>query len=154
LLETAPEEVTWPLVAAIWRAPITGADFGVQIVGPTGSGKSELAALCQQHFGKELDSRHLPGSWSSTANALEAIGFLAKDTLLVVDDFIPQGSQSDVDRAHRDADRLFRGQGNNSGRSRCNRDGTPKEGKSPRGLIASTGEESPRGHSLNARILT
>jgi hypothetical protein len=152
-LEVAPDQVTLPLYAATWRAAITGADFSLHVTGPTGAGKSELTALAQQHYGAGLDARNLPGAWASTANALEGTAYRAKDALLVVDDFVPQGSQSDVDRAHRDADRLFRGQGNNSGRARCNRDGTPKEGKSPRGLIFSSGEESPRGHSLNARIL-
>ena len=108
MLEVAPEKVVFPLFAAIWRAPITTADFSLQIIGPTGAGKSELAALAQQHYGVGLDARNLPGSWSSTANALEAIAFLAKDALLVTDDFVPQGSRSDVDRAHREADRLLR----------------------------------------------
>jgi hypothetical protein len=76
-----------------------------------------------------------------------------KDALFVVDDFVPRGSPSDVNRAHRDADRLLRAQGNHSGRARCQRDGTPTEGKAPRGLILSTGELSLDGFSLNSRLL-
>jgi len=38
--------------------------------------------------------------------------------LLVVDDFVPKGSQNDVQRTHREADRLLRAQANASGRGR------------------------------------
>ena len=48
-----------------------------------------------------MDARHLPGSWSSTGNALEGLAFSAKDVLLVVDDFAPTGSATDVQRMHR-----------------------------------------------------
>ena len=84
------------------------------LVGPTGSGKSELAALAQQHYGAGLDARHLPGNWSSTENALESLAFVVKDALVVVDDFAPTGRQYDVQAMHRKADRLFRAQGNTS----------------------------------------
>ena len=53
--------------------------------------KSELAALCQQHYAPEMDSRHLIG-WHSTGNSLETMAFAAKDALLVVDDFAPGGA--------------------------------------------------------------
>src|SRR5207253_1831089 len=49
------------------------------------------------------------------------------------------------------ADRLFRGQGNASGRGRADVAGVPKATRPPRGLILSTGEEVPSGHSLRAR---
>ena len=94
-LEVAPDVVTLPLYAAIWRSPLAAADFSEHLTGSTGEGKSELVALCQQHYGPALDSRNLPGSWSSTENALEDLAFLAKDTLLVIDDFAPSGSQGD-----------------------------------------------------------
>ncbi|MGI8551709.1 MAG: DUF3854 domain-containing protein [Dehalococcoidia bacterium] len=153
MLNVAPDRITLPLYASIWCSALETADFGVHVSGKSGLGKTELAALPQQHFGPAMSSRNLPGSWSSTANALEAIAFLVKDALFTVDDFIPRGSPSDVERTHRDADRLFRSQGNRSGRARCQRDGTVKEGKPPRGLILSTGEDIPTGLSLNARIL-
>ncbi|MHB1424796.1 MAG: DUF3854 domain-containing protein [Gemmataceae bacterium] len=153
LLDIGPDDVVLPLFAAAWRAPLGDADFSLHLSGQTGVGKSELAALIAQHFGAGLDARHLPGAWSSTANNLEATAFLAKDVVFPVDDWVPKGSQSDVERVQRDADRLFRAQGNHSGRGRCNRDGTPKEGKPPRCLILSTGEDIPEGQSLQARLL-
>lgn len=153
MLDVAPAEITIPLYAAIFRAVLGDTDFGLHLAGPTGAGKSELAALAQQHFGAELDARHLPGSWSSTANALEGLAFAAKDALLAVDDFAPAGSQADVQRLHREADRIFRAQGNRAGRQRMRADASLRAAKPPRGLILSTGEDIPAGQSLRARLL-
>jgi hypothetical protein len=152
-LEVAPDVVTFALFAAVWTAASKQNDFSLFLAGQTGVGKSELAALAQQCFGPDMDARHLPGSWSSTANALESIAFSAKDCLLVVDDYAPTGGQSDMARLHKEADRLIRGQGNASGRQRMGADGELRATRYPRGLILSTGEDVPRGHSLRARSL-
>jgi hypothetical protein len=153
LLEVAPDHLSVPVLAAAYRAVLGDTDFGLHLAGPTGVFKTELAALAQQHFGPGLDARHLPASWSSTANALEALAFLAKDAILVVDDFAPTGSAVDIARLHRDADRLFRGQGNHAGRGRMRADTSLRASRPPRGLIVSTGEDVPRGQSLRARLL-
>jgi hypothetical protein len=153
-LQVAPEHVTIPLLASDYRAVLLTADFAVHISGRTGTLKTALATVNQQHFGAGMDVRHLPGSWSSTGNSLEALAFVAKDALLVIDDFNPHGSVHDVARAHREADRVIRAQGNLSGRGRCRPDGSPRPTKPPRGLILSTGEDIPRGQSLRARLLT
>lgn len=152
-LDLALDTVTVPLLCAAWRAALGTADLSLHITGPTGTGKTELAALEQQHWGPGLDARHLPGSWSSTGNALEGLAFSAKDALLVVDDFAPAGTTADVARTHREADRLFRAQGNLSGRQRMRADASIRPPKPPRGLIISTGEDVPRGQSLRARLL-
>jgi hypothetical protein len=81
------------------------------------------------------------------------LAFSAKDALLVVDDFAPTSNQGDVERAHREADRVLRAQGNRSGRLRMHADGTLRVVKPPRGLILSTGEDVPRGQSIRARLL-
>jgi integrase len=100
-----------------------------------------------------MDARHLPANWASTGNALEGLALAAKDALLVVDDFWPSGSSADVQRLHREADRLFRGQGNRAGRQGMRADATLRPPKPPRGLLLSTGEDTPRGQSLRARLL-
>jgi hypothetical protein len=100
-----------------------------------------------------MNARHLPASWSSTGNALEGLAFLAKDAVLVVDDFCPTGAKADIARYHREADRLVRAQGNQSGRQRMRHDSTLRPMKPPRGLMLSTGEDVPRGQSLRARLL-
>lgn len=149
----APPRITYPLAAAVWRAVLGPVDWSVFLVGPSGVFKSEEAALVQQHFGAGMDSRHLPGSWNSTANSLAELAFQAKDAVMVVDDFVPKGSAADVDRQHRDADLLLRAQGNGAGRGRMARDGSLRQARPPRGLLVCTGEERPRGHSLMARVL-
>ena len=121
VLDVAPDAVTIPGYAAVWRAVLGNVDFGEHFAGPTGQGKTELAALLQQHWGAGMDARHLPAAWSSTGNALEGEAFLAKDAVMVVDDFCPGGAKTDIARQHREADRLLRAQGNRSGRQRMRR---------------------------------
>lgn len=153
LLDFGPPRLVFPLLTAVYRAALGGTDFALHLAGQTGVFKSELSALMQQHFGSELDARHLPASWASTGNALEATAFAAKDALLVVDDFAPSGSAADVARLHREAERLLRAQGNAAGRQRMRADSSLRPAKPPRGLILSTGEDVPRGQSVRARLL-
>jgi hypothetical protein len=153
LLGLAPERITYPLLAAVYRAALGGSDFALHLSGPSGAFKTELAALAQQHYGAGLDARHLPGSWSSTGNSLEALAFAAKDALFCVDDFAPAGGAADVQRLHREAERLLRAQGNSAGRQRMRSDGGLRPARPPRGLVLSTGEDVPRGQSLRARLL-
>jgi hypothetical protein len=153
LLRLGPDRATFPLVSAVYRSVLGDMDFALHLAGPTGCYKSEAAALAQQHFGAGMDARHLPASWASTGNALEGLAFTAKDALLAVDDFCPTGTGNDVQRYHTEADRLFRGQGNRAGRQRMRADATLRPAKPPRGLVLSTGEDTPRGQSLRARLL-
>ena len=152
LLDLAPGRVMFPLLATIYRAPLGASDFTTFLSGLTGTLKSELAALAQAHWGASWHGKNLPGNWTSTANNLESTAFLAKDALFVIDDFNPRGTAAQVAAWHEKADRVLRAQGNNSGRGRCNPDGTPKPEKAPRGTMLSTGEEVPAGHSLRARL--
>jgi hypothetical protein len=153
VLELGPPGIMFPLFCAAWRAVLAPAAFSIHLAGQTGTGKSELAALMQQHHGQTLTARNLPASWSSTGNSLEALGFSCKDALLTIDDFSPSGSQIDVQRFHAAADRVFRAAGNHSGRRRMRADSSLQPVKAPRCLILSTGEDVPKGHSVRARML-
>jgi hypothetical protein len=150
--DVASDGVVIPLHAAAFRAAVGKTDFSVHAVGPTGVGKSEVAALVQQHHGSGLDARNL-ASWESTENALEAKAFALKDSLMAVDDFAPGGTSYDRQKLHKKADRLIRGKGNASGRERLRADLTARPAKPPRALIVSTGEDVPQGQSLKARML-
>jgi hypothetical protein len=152
MLELGPPRITAPVHAAVYRAVLGKTDYSLHLSGETGVFKSEVAALAQQHYGPGLDRLHLVG-WSSTGNALEGLAFAAKDTLVVVDDFAPHGTAHDTQRLHREADRLLRAQGNSAGRMRMRADATLRPAKPPRGMILSTGEDTPAGHSLRARML-
>ncbi|MGE5609478.1 MAG: hypothetical protein ACM359_09500 [Bacillota bacterium] len=153
LLDLGQAVLTLPAFCCIWRAPLGECDMSQYLAGPTGVFKSEFAALCQQHYGAGLSRSHLPGSWSSTDNALEALAFSAKDALFVIDDFAPRGTTQDIQRLHQKADRIFRAQGNGSGRQRLTADNTMRPTRQPRGLVFSTGEEVPLGESLRSRLL-
>ena len=153
ILDMAPDRVMVPLLGAVCRAVLGDSDVSLHLSGPTGTGKTAIAAVIQQFFGARMDAKHLPASWSSTANSLEETAFAAKDALLVVDDFAPTGSLCDVQRLHREADRLLRAVGNRAGRQRMRADCSQRPIRPPRGLIVSTGEDVPRGQSLRARLL-
>jgi hypothetical protein len=150
--DLADDAVTIPLHAATFRAALGDTDFNIHLEGATGEGKSELAALQQQHYGASLDSRQL-ASWRGTANALEGQAFILKDQVFVVDDFAPTGSSYEVQKMHGKADQLMRAKGNTAGRARMRPDGTLRPEKHPRALILSTGEDVPSGQSLRARML-
>jgi hypothetical protein len=151
-LDLAPDVVSIPTFIGPFRAAMGQCDFTLHLEGTTGVFKSEEGALMNQHFGPGLDGRNLPASWHSTENALEGYAFTAKDAILVIDDFAPAGPPHEVQRWHQKADRIIRHQGNNNSRQRMRPDGSLRPPKPPRGMIVSTGEDVPRGHSLRARM--
>ncbi len=99
-----------------------------------------------------MDATRLPANFASTANSVEALAFLVKDALLVVDDFAPTGLQGDRE-LHGVAERIFRAAGNQQGRSRMTNGSTTASSQPPRALVLATGEEVPRGLSIRARLL-
>jgi hypothetical protein len=154
VLSVGPPHVMVPLLASAYRAPLGAAPFSVYAYGKTESFKTVLVALMQQHFGAGMDENGLPGSWSSTGNSNEALGFAAKDVVLTVDDFVLTGSLQDAARKHGEADRVLRAQANQRGRQRMASDQSLRPVRFPRGLIVATGEELPRGRSLRNRMCT
>jgi hypothetical protein len=153
LRDLGPRRILDPLLAAVYRAPLGETNFTLWVAGPSGSYKTELAALLQRHFGRGMDAEHLPTSWGSTGNSIEALGALAKDCLLVVDDFAPGASAVQQQRLHQEAERVVRAQGNRSGRQRLSRDSALRQGAASRCLWLSTGEDVPGGQSFRARLL-
>lgn len=95
LLDVAPKDITTPLLAATYRAPLAEAlpvELSVFLEGQSGSQKTELTAMAQAHFGAGFDRTHLPDAWTSTGNALEKRACLAKDAIFTVDDFKPSAT--------------------------------------------------------------
>ena len=125
----------------------------VYLQGTTGTFKSAAAGVLQGFWGSKFDGANLPANWSSTGNALEKTAFLAKDCLLVVDDFVARGTRQEVAYTHRNAERLLRAQGNQSGRSRMTAKAEIRNAFYPRGIVMCTGEDVPNGHSLQARLV-
>jgi hypothetical protein len=152
VLDLGPARITVAALGTAYRAVLGHSDASTHFAGPTGSFKTELLALMQQHYGAGFNSRNLPGNFSSTGNATEGLAFVAKDMLLGIDDFAPSGPSADVARLHQSVDRLYRNAGNHTSRQRMRRDGSLQPPKPPRGTFGSTGEEIPRGHSVRARL--
>ncbi len=153
LSKLGPHEVMYPLIAAT-LAPLFGpVDFAAHVTGRTGTYKSEVMSLFQSHYGPAMDARHLPGSWSSTGNALEAQAFIAKNAAFVIDDFIPHGTSWQVRAFQATADKIIRAQGNQAGRARLTDVSSLQTTLYPRGIVLSTGEDTPEGHSVRARML-
>lgn len=153
LLELADGKIIWPLLATTF-APIFGqVDFATHVAGRTGTYKSEMTSLFQSHYGSKMDARHLPGSWSSTANALEAQAFYACNAVFTIDDFVPQGTSWQVRAYQQNADKIIRAQGNQAGRARLSDLSNLQQTMYPRGVILSSGEDIPEGHSVRARLM-
>jgi hypothetical protein len=153
LLSVATDEVAVPLFLACYRAPLGPSPFGIHIAGRTGNGKSVIQGLAQAHWGMGFDHQSIPGNWQSTKTALEVLTFAAKDAVLCVDDFAPDGSKQDQARLQGVMAHLFRTVGNGSSRDRCTDSATLRPSRSPRGLVISSGEDLPAGHSIRARVL-
>ncbi|HVV51130.1 MAG TPA: toprim domain-containing protein [Polyangia bacterium] len=155
LLDAAPPSVAIPLLAATYAAPLSfiiNPDFALWLVGPTGSLKSELASLAQRHFGT-FDRKTLPGSWTSTENALEARLFTVKDAIAVIDDYAPNADSRAQQELEKRAQRIIRGIGNRASRGRLRADLSQQPDRPPRGMVVCTGEDLPSGHSIQARLV-
>jgi hypothetical protein len=154
LLQTlAPMRVMAPMMGGVFRAVIGGSDITLAGFGRTGMGKTETAAILQQHFGSAMDARHLPLSWESTANTLEWVCSSGKDVLIVIDEYVPGENQGARAQLQAKAERVIRAVGNASARGRMTSDLRLRPARPPRGQIVSTGEEVPTGQSLRARMM-
>lgn len=153
LVRIGPPSLTWPLLAATFAPVYCACDWTMHVTGRTGSFKSELSSLFQSHYGAGMDARHLPANWQSTPNALEALAFYACNAVMVVDDFIPSGTSYAQKQYQGNADKVIRSQGNQAGRARLTDVSSLQTTMYPRGLILSTGEDTPEGHSVRGRML-
>jgi len=153
LTTIAPKPIAWTLVTATMRPPLERTDYALHISGRTGTFKSEITSLMQSHYGPEMDARNLPGSWSSTGNAIEAQAYRIKDGLYVLDDFVPFGTGYQVRQLQKTADSIMRGAGNQAGRARLRDTSDFQQTMYPRGLIMSSGEDIPVGQSIRARMM-
>jgi len=154
-LEIAPDTITVPLWAAAYLAPLAEIiypAFVTWLYGVTGTLKSTMVALALSHYGTFTD-RDL-SLWTDTANRLEKTCFLAKDTLLVIDDFAPASDPYKAREMERNAARIVRNVGNRGGRGRLASDLSLRTTYRPRGLVISTGEQMPDGQSITARMYT
>ena len=159
-LDLAPYDITIPLLAMIFTAPLLeifkqagiSVGFSLFVTGESGSQKSTMSALALCHYG-EFTRTTLPASFTGTTNSVERLGYVLKDTVMVVDDRYPTDSAKEQDQMTSMFTRLVREYANRTGRTRCNPDGTLKQSFPPRGLAIFTMELSASGLSTIARGL-
>lgn len=155
-LNIGEHRVTLPLWAAIYLAPLSeilDPAFTLWYVGASGAYKSVITALAISHFGY-FDHLHLPASWRDTANQLEKLLFLAKDLPLVIDDWAPGQDSAKARELEAKAEHIIRAQGNRQGKGRMRPDTSSRRNYTPRGILITSGEQLPSGHSHIARIYT
>lgn len=148
-----PAFLTIPMIGSILGSVLGSVNYSFFLTGESGTFKSELTALGQSFFGAGFDSQHFPANWNDTSNVILAKMFTAKDVWMVIDDFVPIGQKQYDDKLHAKAEVVFRAAANRSGRGRANQDGSERNSKEPRALAASSGEDIPKGGSLQNRCL-
>jgi len=153
LMTAFPLSHTVPMLGSILGSVLGSVNYSFYITGTSGTFKSELTAIGQSFFGSGFDSQHFPANWNDTVNSILAKMFAAKDSWMVIDDFVPIGQKSYDDKLHAKAEVVFRAAANRSGRGRANVDGSDRSSKEPRCLAASSGEDLPKGGSLQNRLL-
>lgn len=160
LLNIAPKEVTMPLLAHCYLAPLNDAfkrvgiepNFLVWVYGGTGTRKTSLALLFLCHFGK-FNGKTPPASFKDTANAIERKAFATKDTVLLIDDFHPESSKYESEKMAQVSQRVLRMYGDRIGRGRLKSTIEFQKEYPPRGEAIVTGEDIPLGQSSVARFI-
>ena len=160
LLEIAPKEVTIPLLAHCYLAPLNDAfkragiepNFLVWLYGGTGTRKTSMALLFLCHFGK-FNGKTPPASFKDTANAIERKAFATKDTVLLIDDYHPESSKYESEKMAQVAQRVLRMFGDRIGRGRLKSTIEFQKEYPPRGEAIVTGEDIPVGQSSVARFI-
>lgn len=156
-IKIGTERVTLPLWAAMYLAPLSeilDPAFTLFMVGHSGSYKSTISALALAHYGEKFDELHLPAAWRDTENKLEKLLFLAKDLPLIIDDWAPGQDSAKARELEAKAEHVIRAQGNRQGKGRLRSDTSSRRTYIPRGLLLTSGEQLPSGHSHTARIFS
>lgn len=160
LLELGPKRIMYPLLSLVYLAPLCESlrqaeiepGFVTYLWGTTGSFKSTIIALLLSHFGT-FEPKGLPASFRDTANSIEKLAFLAKDTLLAIDDLYPAKEPRERAKLEGVLEHLSRNQGDRTGKGRMKADTSLREGLPPRGLTLCSGEYQPLSGSSLARNL-
>lgn len=153
LTDVAPYRVSHPLLGVIGRAPLSRPpDFLVWLRGGSGEQTSELTSLVQRCWGRTMDRLHLPADWQGTEHSLNLKLFLVRSGVLVIDDYHLSANARKAMELQAKAENIIRSIGNQSVRSRLNPALSLQPERPPRCMMLTSGEDLPRGLSLNARV--
>lgn len=164
LFKIGPAHIMYPLLSMAFLSPLmeafrqAGIEPGVlfYLWGTSGSRKSTIVALVLCLFGR-FDNKTLPASFRDTAMSIELAAFIAKDTLLSVDDLYPAQDPKEQKKLNGVLEYIMRNQGDRQARSRLvssKSDYALESSHPPRGLVVATGEIQPLSGSSLARAYT
>jgi hypothetical protein len=160
--EIADKSITYSLLAFYALAPLVeplrrigdSPGFVLWIEGESGSRKTTIVTLFQNHFGNFPRGRPLPASFNDTENAMTKKLYMGKDSIVPVEDYYPATVHKEAQKLSQKVDALLRTQGNKQGKSRMNADTSLKKTYDPRGLSIVTGEDIPQlAESALARMM-
>jgi hypothetical protein len=144
----APTLIAFTLLPVLQRFfPAAVPKPALHLVGTSGSGKSEIAALMTSFYGSFTRDTP-PAQWGDTVNTVEALGYQLADALYWVDDY--KTSYAD----ERTFTRFLQSYSRGMGRGRLTREAKLREDRPCRGLLLSTGETMLAGEaSILSRML-
>jgi hypothetical protein len=149
LLSLVPDDRLLPLLAGVFRSTLGPCPFDLLLCGPTNSLKTELASLFSRFFGSGLKADALPASGDSTANGTRALGAVAPNTTLVIDDLVTTGTRAE----NKLANDVLRPAANQTPRLRATGQGHLGETTTVQALVLATGEQLPSNESLIPRLV-
>lgn len=141
-LECGDLTATAPVMACIFLAPLysfLNLDFALFLTGHTGTHKSSLVAAAMAVWGSKWSKDTMPASFNDTANALEGMGFHAKDLPLPIDNYVPS-AKGDVQATLKRISHSF---GDHAGRGRMNAKAELVAARPFRAFPIITGEDVP-----------
>jgi hypothetical protein len=144
----APALLAFTLLPVVQRfLPSSAPKPALHLVGTTGSGKSEIAALMTSFYG--LFHRDAPpAQWGDTVNTVETLGYALADALYWVDDYKTCYADEKV------FTRFLQSYSRGMGRGRLTREVRLRQERACRGLLLSTGETTLEGEaSVLSRML-
>jgi hypothetical protein len=144
----APALLAFSLLPLVQRFfPAAAMKPALHLVGTSGSGKSEIAALMTSFYG-EFTRDTPPAQWGDTVNTVEALGYTLADALYWVDDY--KTCYAD----ERTFTRFLQSYSRGMGRGRLTCEAKLRQERPCRGLLLSTGETTIEGEaSILARML-
>ncbi len=144
----APTLLAFAMLLVVQRFfPAAAPRPAIYLVGTSGSGKSEIAALLSSFYG-QFTRDTPPAQWGDTVNTVEALGYALADALYWVDDY--KACYAD----ERTFTRFLQSYSRGMGRGRLTRDAKLRQERPCRGVLLSTGETTIEGEaSILARML-
>jgi hypothetical protein len=144
----APALIAFAMLPVVQRFfPAAAPHPAIHLVGTSGSGKSEIAALLCSFYGRFTRDTP-PAQWGDTVNTVETLGYTLADALYWVDDY--KTCYAD----ERTFTRFLQSYSRGMGRGRLTREAKLRQERPCRGLLLSTGETTIEGEaSVMSRML-